>query len=156
KDTINMLFFKKLLVILSGALLVPASLGDEKAAGSAEQQRAKALVEKLGGKVEVDEKDPNKPIATVNFLATRITDADLKILSEPLSYLARLQHLHLGVNPITDEGLKHLRTLTGLTDLELVGTMITDAGLTHLKALSNLQRLRLSQTNITDTGLIHL
>ena len=56
----------------------------------------------------------------------------------------------------TDAGLVHLKGLTSLKELRLVGFVrISDAGLVHLEALTNLQKLHLSFTQVTDAGLVH-
>jgi len=56
----------------------------------------------------------------------------------------------------TDAGLVHLKGLTSLKELRLVGFVrISDAGLVHLKGMTNLQNLQLLETRITDAGLVH-
>ena len=55
--------------------------------------------------------------------------------------------------PLTDDALKHLRGLRGLTDLDLTGTQITDAGLKELARLPNLEALALHETAISAGGL---
>jgi len=57
---------------------------------------------------------------------------------------------------ITDEGLVHLKALTGLQSLSLSGNKITDAGLVHLKGLTKLQVLGLRGTQVTDQGVADL
>ena len=57
---------------------------------------------------------------------------------------------------VTDEGLVHLKQLTSLKRLDLIGCKITDEGLVHLKQLTNLQKLILYRTNITDAGVADL
>ena len=47
---------------------------------NAEQAKAIAEIEKLGGKVTVDEKSPGKPVISVDLVRTSATDADLKHL----------------------------------------------------------------------------
>ena len=42
---------------------------------------------------------------------------------------------------MTDDGLKHLKGLTNLSELNLESTQITDAGLVHLKGLPGLEWL---------------
>ena len=68
-----------------------------------------------------------------------------------------LQTLDLSDTPrITDAGLLHLRTLTGLTHLNLNGTRISDAGFVHIAGLSNLQNLWLDHTALSDSVLSNL
>lgn len=57
---------------------------------------------------------------------------------------------------ITDAGLKHLRVLTKLTDLDLHGRPITDAGLTQLSELKNLHQLIVRSTKVTPEGIAQL
>jgi len=53
-------------------------------------------------------------------------------------------------------GVPHLKRLTDLQSLSLIGTQVTDAGLEHLEGLTNLERLRLANTQVTDEGAIKL
>jgi hypothetical protein len=56
---------------------------------------------------------------------------------EDLKELTKLQSLNLP-EQITDAGFDHLKGLTNLTDLYLLGTQVTDAGVAELKkALPN-------------------
>lgn len=140
------------------------------------QEQIADAVEKLGGHVTVDVKQPGSPIIAVDLHQSRVKDADLAMLRElsglrnlnlfgtsitdagleHLSELIGLQTLHLNATAIGDPGLQHLRGMTGLTTLSLYGTRATDAGLVHLTALTNLQSLTLGGTAITDQGLEHL
>jgi hypothetical protein len=88
-----------------------------------DQAKAVAKIQKLGGKVTVDEKSPDKPVIGVDLRHTKITDADLA----------------------------HLKALTKLHNLALSRTWITDAGLEHLKGLTNVS-LFLLNTKVTPKG----
>jgi len=57
---------------------------------------------------------------------------------------------------VTDAGLVHLKEMTKLEELWLIGTQVTDAGLVHLKGLTQLKRLRLDDTPVTDAGVAEL
>ena len=57
---------------------------------------------------------------------------------------------------ITNGGLKHLKGLTRLKDLDLAHTIVSNAGLKDLKGLAHLEILGLSGTNVTDAGLKYL
>ena len=118
-----------------------------------EQDPAVAVIKKLGGKVEVDEKKPGKPVVTVT-LANRedITDETLVHLKS----LTQLTHLWLGSTSVTDEGLVHLKDLTKLQYLYLGGTKVNGSGSTSLEGLSQLQELVLDSTPVTDAGLQEL
>jgi beta-lactamase regulating signal transducer with metallopeptidase domain len=141
-----------------------------------EQAKAVAEIEKLGGKVSVDEKSPDKPVIGVDLDSTKVTDTGLEHLRgltklqtlnltrtkvtdaglEHLKGLTKLQSLNLWNTEVTDAGLEHLEGLTKLRNLDLSGTKVSDAGLVHLKGLSNLQSLDLTDTQVTDAGLEHL
>jgi hypothetical protein len=140
------------------------------------QERITDAIERLGGHVTTDAKQPGSPIIAIDLHQTRVKDADLAMLRElpslrklnlygtavtdagleHLSGLVGLQTLHLNGTAIGDAGLQHLRSITGLSTLSLYGTRVTDAGLAHLPTLTNLQNLALGGTAITDLGLEHL
>src|SRR5262249_16382505 len=96
------------------------------------------------------------------YCISGITDKGLK----PLGRLKELKYLRLyredSLRPgftgprITDAGLAHLKDLTDLESLDLMGQDITDAGLEHVKGMKNLRELNLSGPGITDAGLEHL
>src|ERR1700753_3049234 len=62
----------------------------------------------------------------------------------------------LGYRKITDEGLKELAPLRGLSDLHLGHTVVGDAGLKEVAPFKNLSYLGLDSTRITDAGLAEL
>jgi hypothetical protein len=115
-------------------------------------ETAVAAIQKLGGKVERDDKDPEKPVVVVNLGITEVKDAEL----EHLKGLSKLRRLTLNDTPITDAGLDHIKDLASLQKLYLVDTKITDAGLERLKGLKGLQILSLAGTQVTDAGLEHV
>ncbi len=140
--------------------VVPRHIVAASQAAEANPDQAKVIaeIEKLGGKVTVDEKSPDKPVIQVIFNHTQVTDAGL----EYVKGLPKLQLLELWDTQVTDAGLEHIQGLTQLQSLvlgvtkELGATKVTDAGLKHLKGLTNLQTLNLSGTQVTDAGLEHL
>src|SRR5437660_1373306 len=79
------------------------------------EDRAVKAVEELGGKVIRDDKDPAKPVITVDLYGTRVTDLGLKELAP----LRGLQKLDLSHTRVTDLGLKELPPLKGLQTLGL-------------------------------------
>ena len=86
-------------------------------AARADEADAVKVVEKLGGKVTRDDKQPGKPVVEVNLSLTKVTDADLKQLKE----LKQLASLNLfGCREVTDAGVKELKELKQLTSLTLV------------------------------------
>jgi hypothetical protein len=140
------------------------------------RERIMAQVEKLGGHVRLDDKQPGVPIVEIDLHQTRTRDADLEMLDglttlralnlfgtsitdaglKHLDGLAKLEKLHLNNTSITDAGLEHLRGLTGLKELSLYDTKVTDDGLRHLAALTSLQSLTLGGRQVTDQGMKHL
>ncbi len=91
--------------------------------------------------------------------SAQLSEEPSEIGDESLAPLKKLRHvemLYLGFQPITDEGLGHLRNLKSLMDLNLCGTQITDHGLSQLTGLSNLEYLALEFTDVSDAGLQHL
>ena len=130
-----------------------APIPSANAAGLVEtQEQAIAAIKKLGGKVTIDKKSPNKPVIEVDLSRTKVTDKGLIQLSE----LFQLQSLNLSSTKITDDGLGYLTGLTRLQTLNLFNTKVTSAGLEHLKGLTKLQILFLGSTEITDAGLKYL
>src|SRR5262249_27129886 len=113
------------------------------------ENTAGKAVEKLGGKVTLDNKDPAKPIVGVDLSFTDVMDKGLKDLAP----LQRLQALNLGGTKITEVGLKELAPLKMLQRLHLDGTQVTDQGLKELAALKGLRWLTLGSTKVTSTGL---
>jgi internalin A len=118
----------------------------------ADEDSAVKAIEKLGGKVCRDTRDPAKPATGVLFLFTSVSNDDLEYLNE----LKQLQLLDLAGTRITDAGLKELHTLTNLKTLNLSRTRVTDEGLRELKDLKQLQSLFIGGTAVTPEGAADL
>ena len=118
----------------------------------ADQSEAIAQIEKLGGKVVIDGQSPDKPVISVDFNNSHVTDAALSHLAG----LTKLRVLDLSWTEVTSAGLAHLKRLTKLQSLNLTSTKITDAGLVRLAALPALESLNLTGTQVTDAGLEYL
>jgi len=116
------------------------------------QQLAIAEINKLGGRINVDEKSSDKSVVLVDLNGPKVTDATLMHLKE----LTKLRMLGLSRTKITDAGLVHLKGLTKLEALGLRYNNVTDAGLVHLKGLTQLRLLALLGAQVTDAGLAHL
>jgi len=132
--------------LLLAALLLPAgrpALADDT------EDRASEAIQKLGGKVVRDNKDPAQPVVEVDLNGTKATDADLKIMAN----LSALKTLKLQKTRVTDAGLKSLAPLKGLQTLNLAETRVTDRGLKGLAELEGLQLLDLTRTPVTGRGL---
>ncbi len=141
------------------------------------QAKTIAEIEKLGGKVTLDEKDPGRLFVNLGRADAKVIDAlvedlhgltTLRTLSltlaevtddaelEHLNRPPTLQTLNLILHNVTDAGLKQVKGLTKLRMLHVAHTQVTDAGLVHLKGLIQLQELHLEFTAITDAGLKQL
>ena len=122
-----------------------------KIAGSleAEDRRAAAKIEELGGKVELNAKGE---VVKIDLNNAKITDADLKLLER----FTELEWLDLRVTPITDEGVAHLSGLRKLKFLNLARTGLSDKGLRSLRGLTELETLLIARTKITDAGLVNV
>jgi len=136
-------------VILAGC----SGNSDKKPAPPAGQQEAVAEITKIGGTVQYEEGDANRPVIEVNLKQNFKVSAD--VLNQ-VKKLDRLQKLDLSGSNVTDAELVHLKDLASLQTLWLSKTQVTDDGLSHLKGLKNLTWLELHGTKITDTGLTHL
>jgi hypothetical protein len=117
------------LIFLAGALTARGE--NEK------EDKAVAAIEKLGGKVERDNKKAGAPVISVDLTSKDVKDADLDCLQD----LGELKSLKLDNTRITDDGLKRVKGLKNLRSLTLSFTAISDEGLKHLTGLSNLEFL---------------
>jgi hypothetical protein len=94
-----------------------------------EQAKAIAEIEKLAGKVIVDEKGPDKAMILVDLNGNEAADAGLGHLTG----LPDLQRLNLAFSTVTDAGLGYLRGLTKLGTLDLANTEVTARGVEKLR-----------------------
>lgn len=75
----------------------------------------------------------------------------------PLAECRNLDWLHLSENSrLTNDGLKHIARLPGLTRLMVDATHVTDPGLEILSGIKTLQRLDIASNRISDEGLRHV
>jgi hypothetical protein len=116
---------------------------------AAEDRRAAAEVEKLGGKVEFNNEGD---VVKVDLNNAKITDSDVRLLARFTS----LEWLDLRVTPLTDAGMAHLAGLRRLKFLNVARTSVSDKGLTYLLGHTELETLLLGTTKITDAGLVSL
>ena len=118
-----------LAVLALGVALTGGLRGAEES--KADRDRALAEVKKWGGKFEVDEQAPGKPVVAVNLGGTRIKDAGVATLKG----LPNLRRLNLARTDLTDESLPHLKVLGQLHALDLTGTSVSSRGLEPLQGL---------------------
>jgi WD40 repeat protein len=127
--------------------LLPAFLRADEA-----EDRAVKTIQRVGGDFRRDEGLPGKPVVSVQFFNSRVTDADLK----DVAGLAQLRVLGLNSTKVTDAGFRELASLTQLKELYLTWTKITDASFQQIAHFPQLQLLKLDSTKVTDAGLKHL
>jgi internalin A len=119
----------------------------------ANEDRAVAVVEKLGGHVVRSERDVDfQPVVGASLRDCPVNDSDLK----EIAGLARIFDIDLSGTRVTDEGLKELDAFRLLTSVDLSRTGLTGNGLIHLKELIALTKLSLAGTAVTDAGLAGL
>ena len=71
----------------------------------ADEDAAVKFVDKLGGRIIRDDKQPGEPVIEVRLYEANLTDADLKELKE----LKQLTELNLSFTRVTDAGLMELK-----------------------------------------------
>ena len=121
--------------------------------GRADEAKAIAAVEKLGGTVKRDDAKPGKPVTDVDLAFSKtLKDDDLKILKE----FKKLEWVSFNGTAVTDAGLVHLKDLKTLKTIGLLDTAVTDKGLDHLKGLKSLASLNLIGTKVTKAGVAKL
>ncbi len=64
--------------------------------------------------------------------------------------------LWLENDDVTDNGLRHLKKLTGLESLGLRGTRVTDAAMVHLREMKGLRLLLLNEASLSDAAVREL
>ena len=82
--------------------------------------------------------------------------ARLASILETIGNLPQLQLVNLDHSMVSDEDLRHLRSLGQIRTLYLWGTQIGDAGVENLVGLVEMRRLGLQHTQITDSGVERL
>jgi hypothetical protein len=122
------------------------------AAENTPAEKAITEIEKLGGRITRDEKNPGRPVIALMISNAKFTDAELLLVKR----LPQIQRLSLLGTQVTDAGLKHLKGFTQLQRLRLWDSKITDSGLADLTGLPQLQELTLGRVQIAGAGLVHL
>jgi hypothetical protein len=132
---------------------------------AAQEQRAIALIERMGGRAhttgaglyheEGQAAGGRSGFLVADFHTSRFSrfgDDDLF----PLRRMPQLAGLDLTETRVTDAGLAEVGRLPHLTTLKLSRTPITDAGLAHLTGLASLRQLDLDGTRVSDAGVVYL
>jgi serine/threonine protein kinase len=87
----------------------------------------------------------------LNF--TPITDRGLETVVRSINAKGYFYYLYLSGTKITNRGLRHLKSLTGLLEIHLDDDRITDDGLRHFTEVPSLRIIRLTNTAVTDAAL---
>lgn len=104
-------------------------------------------IEQAGGRFV---QGPGGTITEVDLRSSWVTDSDLARLTQ----FANLKKLDLSLTRITDRGLRALRPLETVTELNLYfAEQITDDGMSAIKGWKKLERLTLRGTKISDSTL---
>jgi hypothetical protein len=117
-------------------------------------ERAPSLARErmLLGARSFDEDNKEHPREVLDLRGTGITDQWL----DRLAGRTEVRQLDLSYTKVTNEGLKVVAGLRGLTHLRLDVTEVTDAGVKRLTALPKLEWLDLYRTAVTDDALAAL
>lgn len=107
-------------------------------------------IKRLGGAVRTDGTRPGKPIVSLSFWNSPISDASLSRLIANLPDLEELKFRHCLVGDGVAEVLPNLK---GLSGLYMEDTRLTDIGLAHIAKIPTLRRLEVGASRITDHGL---
>src|SRR5215469_18628783 len=97
-------------IVLACAALVFAAPGIPAHDAKTDQDRAVAVLKKLGAKITTDDARPGHPVIAVSFAYRPIADADLAALKD----LPTLESLDLRVTRIGDGAATHFKGLTAL------------------------------------------
>ena len=133
------LIFACLLILMTAAT----------ASARSDEEKGKAAVEALGGKVVYGEGKYTKNVVSVDLSETEVTDGDLR---QMLNF-KNLQHLDVRLTKVGDPGTQYIGFLKNLRTLNMFRTDLSDAGLERLRKLDNLETLLIGGTKITDKGL---
>ncbi|MCG8586343.1 MAG: hypothetical protein MI757_16670 [Pirellulales bacterium] len=101
-------------------------------------------------------RDRDKQVVMVDLSQERSKERNLNEKLVHLQEFPVLTHVYLRNPSLTDAGMRNLRGLTNVTDLDLRDTKITDVGLKNLKGMKSIERVFLTSTETTDAGLTHL
>ncbi|WP_406700791.1 prenyltransferase/squalene oxidase repeat-containing protein [Singulisphaera sp. Ch08] len=117
------------------------------------QQRAFDQIQGYGGKYELDENAPGRPVMRVDLRSYEVEDQEVENFTKVLRAFPRLATLQFKSTKITDAGLTHLKRLPQLRSLAIENATITDSGLANLKVLTCLENLNIKGAKVTDAGI---
>ena len=116
-----------------------------------QQDKAVTEIRDRGGKAELDEQSPDRPVVSVELPGCRFKDEDLLLLAS----MPRVKHVRLG-GSVKDSGLVFLTGLRQLETLSMDGARIKGSGLSNLSSLPKLRSLDLEGTDVDDAALVIL
>jgi internalin A len=134
---------------MTRSLLFLALAGAAGGCSRSPEDRAEALVRRLGGVATRDDRLPGAPVVGVHLRETACTDADLK----QLTALTHLVSLNLSKTQVTDAGMQEVHHFKELRTLAVRETRVTDAGLRELTTLPNLTSLYIGGAAVTRPGI---
>ena len=105
--------------------------GNDPSDSRSAEENAVEFVEKMGGRIERDDRADGKPVAKVVLEDSKVTDAGLR----ELAGFKQLQSLNLNGTEVTDRGMMELVGFKQLQSLTLWGTGVTDDGVNDLIVL---------------------
>ena len=116
-----------------------------------QQDKAVSDIRSRGGKVEVDEQNPGRPVISVEMPGCRFKEEDLVLLAS----LPSVKTVRLGENA-TDASLVFFTGLKQVETLDMPGARLKGSGLVNLIGLTTLRTLNLESGNVDDAGLVQL
>jgi hypothetical protein len=176
------------LLVGAGLFLLVGCRSEVETAPEATPRTAEQVLEEFkqrGGKIEVDEKAPGKPVVGLDLKHMPLSDADMaelhwfpevrtltldldvfvgdqtgRVLSpDALKYLAdlpKVRSLSLGGRNVGDKDMVYVQGMRLLERLSLPQTAVSNEGLKCIQGLTNLRYLDLSEANISDAGPVAL
>jgi hypothetical protein len=122
------------------------------ASAEAKKQRenAIAIIDRVGGKYQIDESNPDLPIVGVSLANTKINDEEML----QLRCLTDLKTLNMNeCAGVSDVGFAVLRDMKNLEDFTIWGCpKFTDASFEHLAGLTKMKTMNLGYSGNTITG----
>jgi len=125
---------------------------DDKAAPTNSGAAEKAVIDAVDAVGGVVKRNDAGEIFGVDLVGCGASDEDLKRISG----LKGLTELRLASPEITDTAMKLIGEMTGLRVLDVSEAQIDDDSIAPITALENLEEIRLSRTDVRDEGLKHM
>lgn len=120
-------------------------------------RRAVREIRRLGGQIDTPQHEIGRQI--VPFTRTLTLDESFQGNVDDLHmlrYLHEVDQIHLVGRQVTDEWLRHVKHMPGLSLVVLQETKVSDAGIAELADLDGLKRLAVLYSPITDESVPHL